>query len=449
MNLQLHLLIRIAAVALLCLLATAGYSLHHSNQQARQSAQQIADSLGKQLELQLQLIQAGMGRTHVFPDFDVWKQTGGQPGICVNYTAADGVSVRSLCNGAKPVSAIWPAGFEALYRRLFQAGFAAVRPIRFNGQSYGRLSVAPNAKMEVAAAWEIACSLMQLSGATVVAVCLLVYLSIHRALRPAQSIVAVINELEAGQLDKRLPAFELNEWRRISSAINQLAASQQTLLADRQSLIVKLLQLQEEERRLLARELHDEFGQCLAAINAFTTSIKQTAAQQCPDVMEDAEQIGRITGRMLQDMRKLLGRLRPAEFDELGLAASLKSLVAGWNSRNAGQVRYRLRIDGDCAVLSDAQAVTLFRVAQEALTNIAKHAKATLVGVTLDIRPDCAVLTVGDDGIARVLPFAAGSGIGLLGMRERVTALGGQLTLAIVKPHGLTIEVCFPLDHGA
>ena len=303
----------------------------------------------------------------------------------------------------------------------------------------------PSAELEIADAWDKTLSLMALSTVTVSAICLLVYLSISRALKPAQTIVAGLEHLESGHLDFRLPPFELDEWHRIASAINQLATSQQQLLEERQKLAVKLIDLQEQERRYLARELHDEFGQCLAAINAVASSIKQTATLQCPDLMAEADHIGRITAHMLDGVRDLLGRLRPAEFDELGLAASLNSLVAGWNGRSSGKTRYHLSITGDCSPLPETLAVALFRITQECLTNIAKHAKASSVGISLTIDNEAAVLNIQDDGVARQLPFAGVAGIGLLGIRERVTALHGQLRLAIAEPHGLIVEARLPM----
>ncbi|MFZ2404093.1 MAG: histidine kinase [Methylobacter sp.] len=444
MNLQLHLLYRIAMVALLCLLVIASYALYQSHRQAEQTTKQIADGLGKQLESQLMLIEAGIGHTNPFPDFELWKQTGNQPGICVAYAAADKARSHSVCTGAKPIEADWPTGFETVYRRIFNPGWQAARSIVSRGRVYGSLTVTPSAELEIAEAWNKIRSLMALSTVTVSAVCLLVYLSISRALQPAQTIVAGLEDMETGRLAYRLPPFELNEWQRIAAAINQLATSQQQLLEERQKLVVKLINLQEEERRYLARELHDEFGQCLAAINAVAASIKQTAAQQCPGLIDEADHISRITAHMLDGVRDLLGRLRPAEFDELGLAASLNSLVAGWNGRG-GKTRYRLTINGDCAPLREAQAVTLFRIAQECLTNIAKHAAASSVSISLTISPEAAILTVKDDGVATQLPFADAAGIGLLGIRERVAALHGQLGLAIAEPHGLIVEVRLPM----
>ena len=441
MNLQLLLLTRIALVAVFSLLVMGSFLLYQSDFQAKQNSQLMADSVSKQLQSQLLLHIAGIGRMNAFPDFEFWKQSGNQPGICLTYVPTVEALSHSICSGMKLVDANWPDVFEIVYRCFFKPGTSVLHPIRVQGKNIGSLTVSPSAELEIAEAWNKTSSLMALSGVTVLAVCILAYLTISHALKPAQTIVSGLKELEAGQLAYRLPTFKLNEWQNISFAINQLAASQQQLL-------IKLIDLQEQERRLLARELHDEFGQCLAAINAVATSIKQTAETQSLDLIEDTERISRITMHMLDGLRSMLGRLRPTEFDELGLAVSLNSLVIGWNSRNRGKTHYRLNVFGNCSCLSESQALTLFRIVQECLTNTTKHAVAANVNVTLRIDHDTVSLTVADDGIATTLPFVASNGMGLLGIRERVVTLNGALNLAIAEPHGLIVDVSLPIEVG-
>ncbi len=446
MNLQRHLLSRIAWVAVLCLLVIAACLLYQSHRQAEQSTEKLAADLAKQLDAQLLLLDAGIGRGNPFPDFELWKQSASQPGICLAYTAAGGAPSHSLCTGTPPVESGWPAAFEYGYRHLFNPGRPVMRTVGLPGKVFGTLTVTAGAELEVAQAWGQSLSLMALSSATVLAVCLWVYWTIRRALQPAQIIVNNLKIMEAGDLSIRLPTFELNEWQRIASAINQLVASQQQLMAERQQWVTRLIEVQEQERRYLARELHDEYGQCLAAINAVASAIKQSAAPRCPELINEAEHISQITTHLLGQIRELLGQLRPAEFDELGLAASLNGLVAGWNRRCTGKIRYQLSIDGDCALLSEEQAVALFRIAQESLTNVAKHAQASRVVMRLLITTQSAVLKVEDNGLATQLPFTQDNGIGLLGIRERLAALRGQLRLAITESHGLTLEAQIPVN---
>lgn len=444
MNLQLHLLSRIAAIAVACLLLVSACVLFQSHRQAKLAAWRIADAQGRLLESQLLLHSAGIGRTNPFPDFELWKQSGSQPGICLRYAAADHTLSRSLCNGTKPAIADWPLLFETGYRWFFKPGRETVRPIALQGRIQGSLTVTPSAELELADAWDKFLYLTTLSCITIFAVAALVYLSVRRALRPAQTLVQGLETLESGQFAFRLPGFRLLEWRRIGAAVNQLAASQQQLLAERQRLVTKLITLQEAERRHLTRELHDEFGQCLAAIQAITLSIRQTATQQCPELLTETEQINRITEHMMTGVRRLLGQLRPAEFDELGLAASLNGLVAGWNGRSLGKTRFQLDVSGDCALLSETQAISLFRIAQECLTNIAKHAMASTALIRLQIDSAAVALLIQDDGVACQLPFTDSDGIGLLGVRERVAALRGHLTLSIAQPHGLIVTIELP-----
>jgi two-component system sensor histidine kinase UhpB len=445
MNLQIHLLSRIAAVALVCLLADSAYVLQRSNQQSRHLLQTSAESLGRQLEFQLLRIDAGFGQARAFPDFSLWKETAAVPGLCIRYESAGTTAAKNLCHGAKVSTHGAPASFASVYRAFFAPGLEIARPVVFKGRTRGMLAVSSSAEMDIAQAWSDVRNLLGLSALTILAVCLPVYLTINRALRPAGIIVAGLEILRNGNLAYRLPPFELQEWSQTAAATNQLAAAQQQLLAERQKLAVQLIDLQEQERRYLARELHDEFGQCLAAINAVAASIAHTAERQCPDLVEEAERVARISGHMMDNVRNLLGRLRPAELDELGLAASLSSLVAGWNKHSAGKTKHRLNIADDCGSLQEAQAIALFRIAQECLTNIARHASAKQAEITLATAEDRAVLTIRDDGVAETLPFQEGPGIGLLGIRERVAALQGKLTLSIAEPHGLKVEVVLPI----
>jgi two-component system sensor histidine kinase UhpB len=449
MNLLHHLLLRIIAVALLCLLAITAYVLTGSHQAAEQATRGIADALGKQLGFQQLQMNAGYGDAAPFPNFTLWKQTHSAPGICIGFIATDNGQSYHLCNGADFPAISAPRRFETVYRWFFQPGLALTQEIRFKGRDYGVLTITPSAEMEINQAWGNIRHLLGLSVVTVFAVCGLVYLGIRRALRPTRIIVGGLKHLEQGRLAYRLPSFELVEWQQISEAINKLASSQQQLLDERQRLAVQLLNLQEEERRYLARELHDEFGQCLAAINAVTASLAQTAAAKCPELLAETGHISQITEHMLNGVKSLLTRLRPAGLDELGLTAHLEALIAGWNAHGNGKTYYRFNKIGDCSALSETLAVTLFRISQECLTNIAKHAAASLAEVRLTISPETVKLTIEDNGVAIQLPFPAHPGLGLIGMRERATALHGRLTLSLVRPQGLKVEVCLPIHAPA
>jgi two-component system, NarL family, sensor histidine kinase UhpB len=445
MNLKFHLLLQIAIVATICLMVTAAYVLYRANHQIKQETQMTADSLGKQLEVQLLRIDANIEQSNRFPDFDLWKQTHMAAGICVRYISINKEHTYGLCQGESLSTSRWPSAFEKMYRRVFNPGLEVSRAISFKGREYGSITVNPNAEIELARAWDNVVALLGLSASTVVAVCLLVYITIYRALRPAPLIVSGLEKMHDGDLTIRLPTFKLIEWQRIGAAINEFSATQNQLLTDRKKLVLKLMTLQEEERRYLARELHDELGQCLAAINAVAASIAQTAKQDCPVIVPEAENITRINRHIMETVRTLLVRLRPAEIDELGLEGCLKAMIMEWNRQSPGKIHYQLIIKGDCQSLIEPLPITLFRIVQEGLTNIAKHSKATEVSVTLEISEQIVVLTIADNGKVENLPFAENQGIGLLGIRERANGLGGQLNLKLDQSGGLIVRVELPI----
>ncbi len=435
---------QIVLAAIFCLMATATYVLYQANQQVKNESWMTAESLGKQLEIQLLRIDANIEQSSHFPDFDLWKQTHMQAGICIRYISIDKENTYGLCQGENLSRIRCPKLFQKIYRRVFNPGFEVSRSISFKGREYGSIIVAPNVETELARAWDSIVGLLGLSASTVVAVCLLVSITIYRALRPAQVIVSGLENMQNGDLIIRLPTFKLIEWQRIGAAINAFSATQNQLLTDRKKLVLKLMTLQEEERRYLARELHDELGQCLAAINAVAASIAQTAKQECPQLVPEVENITRINRHIMETVRTLLVRLRPAEIDGLGLEGCLKAMVMEWNRQSSGKTHYQLNIKGDCYNLMESLPITLFRIIQEGLTNIAKHSTATEVSVTLEISEQIVVLTIADNGNTESLPFAENQGIGILGIRERVIGLGGQLKLEIGQPNGLIVRVELP-----
>ncbi|MEX0616011.1 MAG: histidine kinase, partial [Methylophaga sp.] len=264
---------------------------------------------------------------------------------------------------------------------------------------------------------------------------------------PAQLIVSGLEKMSDGQLNTRLPAFDIAEWRRTSEAINALADSQQQVLADNQRLALKLLNVQEEEHRYIARELHDEFGQCLAGINAMTTSIRQSARQEYPKILPELENINNVIDHMMLALRNLLTRLRPAEVDEIGLQKSLQKLIKSWHQRSGNQTRFELTIDTDLATLPDPLPVNIYRIVQEALTNIAKHAYATQVSIELNCpQADTLALQIKDNGLAEAKNIQQSMGMGLLGIHERVSALGGQTSITANPAGGLKMLITLPVN---
>ena len=442
MKLQTHLISRIATAGLLCLIIASGLLLYRSDRQARTDAQTTLDNAGHELELQLLKWGATLRLDNPFPDFFIWQHQPLGKGDCLAFVTEAGVS-RRYCNGEEPLAAVVPSAFAALYRAFFNPDKPLSKPIVYHKRQYGVLTISPSATRQLGEAWAETSSLTGFAALLVGAVCMLVFGSVSRALAPSRVIVAGLEDMERGYLGHRLPHFEWAEWRMIANAINHLAATQQQLLAERQMLAVRLMSLQEDERRDLAREIHDEFGQCLAGVGALTLLIEQGVRERCPALVVEARQIREISQRMLDHMRGLLNRLRPAELDELGLEPSLRSLVSDWNAHHRGFARCRLTVDGDCSAIPELHNVALYRAVQESLTNVTRHAKASEATVALKVSAGDVWLTVWDDGLATAVPERFG--VGLLGMRERIGALRGRLELRTAHPHGLIVDIRLPL----
>lgn len=210
-----------------------------------------------------------------------------------------------------------------------------------------------------------------------------------------------------------------------------------------QHLSRRLLEVQEEERNHLARELHDEFGQLLAAVTLHLHAAKAAAGAAAPSHLQECSALLQRAGAQL---RSLTLELRPAMLETAGLEAALRWLA----EQNQQQTGIDTQVVGHLNAVSGDLAIACYRVVQEALTNIVRHGQAQHVWIELNQSASVLVLVVRDDGVgfdaARTLKQAAGQGrLGLLGMRERVQILGGSLEVDSEPGRGTRLRVSFPL----
>jgi signal transduction histidine kinase len=455
-DLKYRLTLRIVAVSAFCFAAGAAYMLFDADRAARARTEAIADLAAKDLALQQSKVDWITVRQRAFPDLEIIATSLIAPGICIAYRAESGDILQRICGGTRGDDADPPPVFAVLYRALFDPGREAVRSVLVRGKTVGEAVAWIDPATVTAEAWHDARHLLAVMVVTLLLLCGLVYAALARALRPTRLIRAGLERIAANDLSTRLPPFDLAELSAIREVFNHLAESLEQTLAERNELTRRLITLQDDERRHLARELHDEFGQCLAAIRALAASAGQTAAQDCPSLLAECESIARTATHMTETLRGALFRLRPPDVDELGLAASLEGLVAGWNGRSRGRIRFEIRLDGDFERLPAALGAGLYRVAQEAITNAAKHAEATRIVLQLALhearggRGTAEIeLTVADDGSAGDRDQAARSGMGLLGMRERVATLGGRLSFEVGHGAGSVLRVVVPVMPAA
>jgi signal transduction histidine kinase len=247
---------------------------------------------------------------------------------------------------------------------------------------------------------------------------------------------------EVSQRTRRLEETLARE--RIIEAEREKAAREcSTLLAGNRFLIQKSLVVQEEERRHLAQELHDELGQCMTAIQADAENIHALSKDVNPGIAGSAGAIVAVAARMYDVVHSMMQRLRPSVLDNVGLEAAIEEELERWQARYP-DIACRFDRHGDLLDFGEQVNITLYRIVQESLTNIARHAGASRVSLVLGRGEDSVHLHIEDDGCG-MEPDKPVRGLGLIGMRERVEALKGSLSITSSLGRGSAINVVVPV----
>jgi signal transduction histidine kinase len=272
-------------------------------------------------------------------------------------------------------------------------------------------------------------------------------------------VQAALTRLQAGHLETRLPRFRLQDIDDISQRFNQCAAAMQEAAAQRRDLNRRIIGAEEEERKRLARELHDELGQSLTAIKVDAAYIAREAAGNAPKIVASARAIESLSSNIMDLIRSMLARLRPHGLETVGLRESLQDLVNGWQVRVAERFDCTLKLRGDVDVLAPDLSITVYRLIQECLTNAVRHSRARSIAIDLSLaeaasEPRRVLLDVAESGASvdagQNRTVAVGtSGAGLMGMRERVEAHGGELVIDIDPTGGLSLHVWMPVPEQA
>jgi PAS domain S-box-containing protein len=201
----------------------------------------------------------------------------------------------------------------------------------------------------------------------------------------------------------------------------------------------------EEERKRIAREMHDELGQHLTALRMGVSTLRVRFSHDNPDLGQHVQKILLLSDKTMQVLRDVMTSLRPAALDA-GIAAALEWLAAEFSQN--GQTICRLSVPEETPELAEERAIALFRIVQEALTNVTRHADAHQVFITLEQRGDDCLLEVRDDGRGFDPMTIRKKSFGLAGMKERVLMLGGALDVASSPGHGTCVKVRVPVRSG-
>lgn len=296
--------------------------------------------------------------------------------------------------------------------------------------------------------------LVGMTVASLAASALLALLLIQAFVRPLEEVVRATMAFARGDLDRRARVTSRDEFGMLAEAFNAMAAAIARLVGElrrkeeaRSLLLQKVITAQEEERKRVARELHDETGQCLTSLIVGLKALED---------LDDAEAMRRraadlraCAAQALDGVHYLARHLRPSVLDDLGLAPALERYVAEFSAKFGLDVD--LHVAGLAGVRLPREVETaVYRVIQEALTNVARHAGAQAASVVVERRGDALVAIVEDDGRG-FDPEAAAAGdgaLGLFGMRERAGLIGGSLTIESRPGHGTTVYLRVPLGGG-
>lgn len=267
-------------------------------------------------------------------------------------------------------------------------------------------------------------------------------LLLRRRFEPLERLVAMMERVDLSRPGRRLSLDR--DMRGVSTDIDRLAASFNRMLErlerERRRSGEMVLQAQEEERKRIARDLHDEVNQALTAL---LLRIEAAAQDAPPALREELAETKRLANQAMGELLDLARQLRPTALDDHGLVAALRTHVREQDRRGPASARFWA--DPTVEDLPSDVQVVIYRVAQEALINAARHAGATRIEVSLESGDSCVSLIVADNGSG--FTFAEeGKGLGLSGMRERALLVGGRLDIDSRPGKGTTVRLEVPVQ---
>jgi two-component system sensor histidine kinase UhpB len=301
----------------------------------------------------------------------------------------------------------------------------AATPVIIDGKRVGDIVLMPDLSADLFEKWIGFLALTSLITVLMVLTGTIAYLFAGSALHPLQDLGVGLTRIRRGDYTTPIPLAGPPEIRQSCEEANALATTLAQLSQDNRDLLHRLVSLQDNERRDLARELHDELGPLLFSIRAGTIALSE-AAPAAGNLGRPVQEVMRSVEALQQTNRRILDRLRPLYIEELGLATSVQTLLQNFR-RQAPHVGLTATLDPDLNAIDGPLAQTVYRVIQEALTNVLRHAGASSANVEVTIAGDLLAIEISDDGGG--FPEGNVFGRGLTGMHERVRALSGSLSL--------------------
>ena len=272
---------------------------------------------------------------------------------------------------------------------------------------------------------------------------LAINLAFNKALKSIAVIVESLKVIETGQYEQKLPEFSTTEYANIARAINHMTSVMAETQQQNRALTQHSLEIQEEERQRLSQELHDELGQSLTAIKVMAV----TANHEKSNTTEITTSISQVCDHLIAVVRNMMHQLHPMILTDLGLKAALEDIVNQWSDRNP-DISVVINCTDDVNQLAHKTTIQVFRIIQECLTNISRHAKAKQVKIDIFYKQGqqkMLHIIVGDNGLGCDVETSS-AGFGLRSMQERVNTLGGELHIESGPNTGMTVYAKVPVS---
>ncbi len=339
-----------------------------------------------------------------------------------------------------------PQWFEHLLSIQLESRYV---PILAEGRRVGTVAIIGEPADEAAEVWQDMSTLAVMAACINIIIFVLFYFALGRILGPLVSVAAGLQKLENGDYRSRLPRPRIREMAAITDRFNALANVLEESRDENSRLCRALISIQDEERKQIAADLHNEFGQCLFAIKANASSIdavgRLLGEPQAQALSERVGSILSITERLQTMNRRLLKKLRPSAFGHASLVELVDDLVTDFRRHHQG-ISFELRLGELRNSYGEAIDLSVYRCVQEALTNSVRHASAGTVEIDIheETDPDPSLrIDIQDDG--QGLEDAAElTGFGLRSLRERVRSLGGHCTIKSAAQQGMKLSISLP-----
>lgn len=349
---------------------------------------------------------------------------------------------------------VYKAGRNA--PQWYAALIAPPESVRVIALSHARITMRTNPTRAILDGWDNLADILFAQSVLFIIADIVIFWLVGVWLAPLEKIERGLREIEQGAHHVRLPALPGKEAGQMGRAFNRMAqavedniqvrqatAEAQARLATQREFTQLLYARIEQERAAIARELHDELGQSLTGIRSIAKSMLQHADVAGSPIQRSAQMLFDTAGMMSDAMHRMIPRLRPLQLEGMGLVDAVRDLLTATQLNNP-ELKTELEVQGELPALNEEYELHAYRIIQEAITNVVRHAKASRTHVCIAVKDQCLVLSIADDGQGAQSLQRVGH-YGVLGMQERAASLNGKVVFQTATMGGCKVLVTLPL----